>query len=40
MIVPLTSQHFDSNFNLQIPGNVIVLLHRPGCPHCTDYHPK
>jgi len=40
MTTKLVDSQFDSNFKLQLPGKVVVLFYRPGCPHCDVYHPE
>jgi thiol-disulfide isomerase/thioredoxin len=44
MPVVLSSQSFDSNFNLVDPrvrqGKTIILVYRTGCGWCEDYHPR
>lgn len=39
----LSAKDFDENFNLINPkfkGKVVVLFHRPTCPHCVHFKPE
>ena len=42
-VINLTENDFDGNFNLKNPdlkGKVVVLVHRPTCPHCVHFKPN
>ncbi len=50
-VMSLRSDQFDAQLNIVDPscmqnnpnclrnGNLIILVYRPGCPHCDIYHP-
>ncbi len=49
-VIPLSSSNFDEQLNIVDPtcqtnpnclknGKMVILVYRPGCPHCDIYHP-
>ena len=36
---PFTLNNWNRNYNINIPGKVVILFYRDGCPHCETMKP-